>query len=163
MKRGPIIVIVFILAAAIVVGASQFFRSQAPIEFTVAVSPLAEPWIRGAVDSFNATSPLVNGTRRIHFNVQVIDDTAVWQGQSGWTAASHPDAWIPATSTSVEYAAGAPPLSFRTVTASLARTPLVWGGFSDRLDVLTHQGANPFDWQTVQAATAFQSGSWSAL
>src|SRR5262245_56381781 len=146
MKRGPIIVIVFILAAAIVIGASQFLRSQPAMEVTLVVSPLAESWARGAVDSFNATSPLVNGTKRIHFNVQTLDDTNVWQGQSGWTATNHPDAWIPAASVSVDYAANVP-LPVRTVTPSLARTPLVWGGFSDRLDVLTHQDSLPFDWQ----------------
>jgi len=162
MKRGPVIVVVFIVIAAIVVGASQFLRSQPAMEITLAVNPLAENWIRGALDSFNATSPLVNGTQRAHFNVQTIDDTTVWGGQSGWSATSHPDAWIPSASVSIEYAS-AVPLPIQTVNPSLARTPLVWGGFSDRLAVLTAQGAKPFDWPTVQAAAATQDGSWTVL
>src|SRR6185295_12012785 len=77
-----------------------------------------------------------------------------------WTANNHPIAWIPASSLSVGYAKdnGVPLVS---MTNSLARTPLVWGGYVSRVDVLTNKGALPLDWPAVEAAAAKES--WSAI
>jgi hypothetical protein len=160
MRRGSIFVILFIVVAAIVIGASQFLRSQPPTEYSIAVDPLAVPWVENAVAGLNATSPVVNGTQRIQFRVAPIDDLNVWQGQANWSSQNHPVAWIPASSLSLTYATdnGLPVTS---MTNSLARTPLVWGGYVSRVDVLTKDGTVALDWPAVQAAAAKES--WSAI
>lgn len=157
MRRGTIIVLIFIVLAAAVIGASQFLRSQPPLEITVAVSPLAETWLRGAVDAFNASDPVVNATRRVHVTVNTIDDLNAWsdEGQRAW-ATTHPAAWIPASSASLGYASRLP---LDTVEPSLAQTVLVWGGFSDRVDALTDDGARPLDWGEI--AQAADAGTWA--
>ncbi|MCC6803511.1 MAG: hypothetical protein IT319_11560 [Anaerolineae bacterium] len=159
MRRGTIIVLVFVVLAGAVIAASQFLRSQPPLEITVAVSPLAETWLRSAVEAFNASDPIVNTTRRVHVTVNTVDDLSVWsdEGQRAW-AAQHPTAWIPASSASIAYANRLP---LETVAPSLAQTMLVWGGFSDRVDALTDDGARPLDWaEIVRAADA---GTWAAV
>jgi hypothetical protein len=155
MRRGTIIVIVFILVAGAIVGASQFLRSQPPLEFSVAVNPLAAEWVRAAVNNFNASEPLINATQRIQFNVTVIDDLPIWQGSQSWTPENHPGAWIPATSASVDYLSD----RYTVLTSSLARTPLVWGGYASRVNVLTNNGAELFDWAAVQKIAAAER--WS--
>jgi hypothetical protein len=160
MRRGSIFVLLFIVAAAVVIGASQFLRSQPPTEFTVAVDPLAVPWVENAVAGLNATSPVVNGTQRVQFKVTPVDDLDVWQGQRIWTLDNHPLAWIPASSLSLNYARDNG-VSVAGVTGSLARTPLVWGGYVSRVDVLTDGGTTALDWPTVQAAAARES--WAAI
>lgn len=154
MRRGPVIVLIFILLVAAVIGASQFMRAQPPLEITVAVSPLAEAWVTGAVNSFNASNPIVNGTRRVQVKVSTIDDLSAWsdQGQSQWLT-THPSAWIPASLASLGYANR---LSFEVVQPSLAQTVLMWGGFSDRVDALTDKGAHPLDWNDVYHVASLQ-------
>jgi hypothetical protein len=160
MRRGTIVVIVFILVVAGIIGVSQFFRSQPPLELTVAVDPLGQAWIENAVKDFNATDPVVNGTRRISLRVITIKDLDVWQGKSGWNSTNHPSLWIPSSSLTLNAAVdGALPVA--SVSPSTARTPLVWGGFASRVDVITKQGAMPLDWDTVAAAA--KGASWSAL
>jgi hypothetical protein len=160
MRRGSIFIILFIVVAAVVIGASQFLRSQPPTEFTVAVDPLALAWVQDAVKGFNASSPVVNGTQRIQFKVTPVDDLDIWQGQSVWTANNHPIAWIPASSLSVNYAKdnGVPLIS---MTNSLARTPLVWGGYVSRVDVVTSGGTILLDWPAIEGAAAKES--WAAI
>jgi hypothetical protein len=51
----------------------------------------------------------------------------------------------------------------REVTASVAQTPLVWGGYTSRVDVLTDEGATPLDWDVIAEAAANNDGSWQAL
>jgi hypothetical protein len=157
MRRGTIIVIVFILVAGAIVGASQFLRSQPPLEFTVAVNPLAADWVRAAVNNFNASEPVINATQRIQFSVTVVDDLPVWQGSQSWTPENHPAAWIPAASTSVNYFSD----RYSVLTSSLARTPLVWGGYASRVNVATNNGAEPLDWESVQRVSAAEA--WSAV
>lgn len=159
MRRGSIFVILFIVVAAIVIGASQFLRSQPPTEFTVAVDPLAVAWVEDAVKGLNATSPVVGGTQRVQFKVTPVDDLDVWQAQRIWTPDSHPLAWIPAASFSLSFARdnGVPVTG---VTDSLARTPLVWGGYVSRVDVLTG-GTAPLDWPSVE--TGAKKESWSVI
>lgn len=162
MRRSTIVVIVFVVLAALVVGVSQFLRAQPPLELTVAVSPLAERWVRAAVERLNATNPVVGSTRRLRFNLTVVDDLAVWgdERRVSWTPETHPVAWIPASGQSVDYAVNAR-FPFEIVSESLARTPLIWGGFASRVQVLTDDGAQPFDWPAVAAAA--EAESWSAL
>lgn len=147
----------FILVAGAIVGASQFLRSQPPREFTVAVNPLAADWMRVAVNNFNASEPLINATQRIQFSVTVIDDLPVWQGSQSWTPENHPAAWIPASSASVGYLSD----RYTILTASVARTPLVWGGYSSRVNVLTNNGTEMLDWAVVQRVAA--SPQWSSI
>jgi hypothetical protein len=150
MKRGTIFIIGFVLLAVAVVAASQFFRAQPALEIRVAVSPLAEEWITEAVNAFNATNPLVNSTRRVHFTVESIDDAQVWLDESRrWTPEDHPQAWIPAASFSVQFASENR-LPFATVQPSLARTVLVWGGYSSVVDEITDGDPASFDWASVQ-------------
>ena len=156
MRRGTIVVIVFVVLAAIIVGVSQFLQSQPPVEFTVAVNPLAEDWAREAVNAFNNTQPVVNATQRIRFNVEVRDDLSIWQSGQGVSLATHPAAWIPVSSASISYAE-----DYSMVVPSLARTPLVWGGYESRVNIATENGARPFDWAAVQRVA--EAESWSSV
>ncbi len=156
MRRTTIVVIFFILLAAIVVGVSQFLQSQPPLEFTVVISPLAEDWLRGAITRFNDTQPVVNATQRIRFTISVVDDVSVWQGSTSYTPDNHPAAWIPSSSTSVSYAD-----RFNLVTPSLARTPLIWGGYASRVNVAVASAGGVFDWDVVGSAAAAER--WDAL
>lgn len=162
MRRGTIFVILFILVAAAVVGASQFLRSQPAQELTLAVSPLAERWARAAVDAFNQSEPLVNNTQRIRFNIVTIDDTAVWldDTRADWTPEDHPAAWIPAAAASINYARERR-LSFEVEQRSLAQTVMLWGGFARQVNVATNSGAAVFDWAAVERAAL--AGRWQNL
>lgn len=156
MRRGTVIVLIFVTLAAVVVGLGQFLQSQPPVEFTLVVSPLAADWARDAVTRFNDTTPVVNATQRVLFNVTTLDDVAVWQDTAGWTPDNRPAAWLPASSVSVAYSP-----RFDVVVPSLARTPLVWGAYRSRAAVVTGRGARPLDWDAVQAAAVAES--WAAL
>jgi hypothetical protein len=160
MRRGSIVVILFVLIVAGIIGASQFIKSQPPLEFIVAVDPLASKWVGDAVTALNATNPNVNQTRRVLFRVTDMEDNTVWSGKSGWTNERHPVAWIPSSSASIGYAAesGLPVVS---AADSLARTPLVWGGYASRVNLLTDGGKTPLDWKAVEKAA--QAESWSKL
>jgi hypothetical protein len=160
MRRGSIFIILFLIIAAAIVGASQFLRSQPSTVVTIAVSPLAERWVRASAESFNATNPLVNGTQPIQIYIEVIDDPLVWQdGTRPWTTQSHPDGWLPALSASLNYAIQAR-LPIAQVQPTTVRTLLVWGIFSSRASAA---GANaaPLDWDQVQSVAA--TGRWDAL
>ncbi|MEQ8677721.1 MAG: substrate-binding domain-containing protein [Aggregatilineales bacterium] len=161
MKRGTIVLIIFAIIAAGVVGVSLFLQNQPPLEITVAVDPLAEDWIRESADAFNASDTLINGTRRVQVNVISTSDLDVWQNTrtNFWTAENHPELWIPASSASVTYAARAN-IPFNVVTESTARTPLLWGGYANRVDLLTADG-EAFDWS--QVVMAAETESWQAL
>lgn len=150
MRRGTIFIILFVLVAVGVVAASQFLRTQPPLEIRVAVSPVAEAWVTDVVAGLNATNPLVNTTRRVHFTVETVDDAQVWINDNRvWTPENHPQAWIPAVSASVEYAAENR-LPFRIVQPSTARTILLWGGFASIVDEIGSDGQ--FGWQQVAEA-----------
>jgi hypothetical protein len=160
MRRGSIFVILFALVALLIIGASQFLRTQPAAVITVAVSPLAEAWVRAAAASFNAASPLANGTQRVEISVQSMDDPVVWQdGTRPWSSTTHPDAWIPALAESVQYAADVR-LPFEVVAPSVAQTPLVWGIFSSRAEVALTD-ASGLDWARVQEIAAAER--WDAV
>ncbi len=160
MKRGTIFIGLFILLAAGIIAASRFISSQPPLEIRVAADATANAWLQHAVNAFNATDPVVNGTRRVRVVLEPVDDLKVWLGSQTWTAVAHPAAWIPASSASVRYAVEGG-LPFELAAASLAQSPLVWGGFASRVNVLTQNGAQPFDWPAVAAAAKVES--WTAL
>jgi hypothetical protein len=158
MRRGSIFVILFAIIALGIVAASQFLRAQPPIEVRLAVSPLAEAWVRAAAESFNATQPLVN-TQPIAIRVQTQDEVPVWRASPPlWTSAQHPAAWMPALAESVGYAREAR-LPFEIITPSTAQTLLVWGIFQSRAAALPADTA--LDWATAQAIAAAER--WDAL
>lgn len=156
MRRGTIVLILFILLAVGLVAANQFFVSQPPLPITIAVSPLAADWIRSAAETYTRTNPIP----RVQITVTSIEDLEVWrtQGESGWTPLNHPQAWIPASVISLGYTANSN-LTFSTQAASLAQTPLVWGGYASRVEVVNTAGV--LDWTSV--AQAAKAGSWSQL
>lgn len=157
IDRTTIILVIFILVIAAIFGINQFVQLQPPFEIIVVVDPLAEDWIRDAATQYNADNVIINNTTRVQVNVQVVDDLDVWRGSPGWNSQSHPDAWIPSSSLSLDYAPSS--LPFETIDDTLAYTPLVWGGFQNRVDVVTGNGTQAFDWTAVQAVSA--GSSWS--
>jgi hypothetical protein len=160
MRRGTIFILLFILVAAGVIIAGKFVSSQPPLEITVAVDPLVEEWAQNAIKALNDTQPMVNTTRRIQFKVTAIDDLDVWNGRTKWTQDNHPQIWLASSSASVSYAQtnGLPLVG---AADSLARTPLVWGGYVSRVNVVTQEGALHFDWTAVTDTA--KAVSWKAL
>lgn len=152
----------FILIAVAIIAASRFIGAQPAVEYTLAVDPLAQGWAEAAVTAFNASQPTLNG-HRIQFKVVAVDDLNVWQGQSVWTIKNHEDAWLAASRASVDYARGNG-LNLVTVADSLARTPMVWGGYSSRTNLLTTNGTLPLDWPLVRgAADKMTQSNWAGL
>lgn len=157
-SRGTIVLVIFAIIVAAIIGLSQFVQSQPPVEITVAVNPMAEDWMRALVADFNESETVINGTTRITVNVTTTKDIAVW-GDNKWSADNHPDAWLPASSASVSYLNSNIP--FQTIANSTAQTPLVWGGFQSRVDILTTDGV--LDWGTVAEAAQTDEGNWASL
>jgi hypothetical protein len=160
MRRTTIILILFLLVVGGVIALTQFVRSQPPLELRVAVHPLALDWVTELANSVNDDDPLL-GTQPVRFVVEAVEDIDVWLDTTGraanWTADDHPVVWIPAWSTSVNYATRQP---YQMVRTSLARTPLVWGGFQSRVNALSEAGA-ALDWDGVAGAAA--QGIWAAI
>jgi hypothetical protein len=156
MRRGTIFVVLFIIVAALVVGISQFLRAQPALTITVAVTPLMTEWARAQLDALNATQPLTTTGQRVEFvlHPRQPDDLVLWlDAERPWTDADHPTAWIALSSASVTYATAAR-LPFTTISPSLARTALVWGGFAPYAAAATGDGAAAFDWARVAQAAA---------
>lgn len=161
-QRGTIFIVLFILIAAAIIGLSRFMGAQPPVEYTLAVDPLAQSWAEASVNAFNASQPLVNG-HRVQFRVIAADDLNVWQGQNVWNTKNHQDAWLAASHASVDYAR-ANGLNLVNVADSLARTPMMWGGYTSRADLLTTAGTLPLDWSVVQgAADKMTRSNWASL
>lgn len=160
MRRGTIFVLLFVVIVGGVLAASYFFRSQPALTITVAVSPLAEDWVQAAAAAFNETGTTTTATaRRVQINVITTDDLQVWTDSGRtWTAANHPNAWIPAASASVGYAVEAN-YPLEVIQQSMARTLLVWGGFGNAVDQVTQNGARMLDWDVVADAASGTSMS----
>jgi hypothetical protein len=159
ISRGTIVLAIFAIIVAAIIGLSQFVQNQPPMEITVAVNPMAEDWMRAVVADFNASNTLVNGTTRVSVNLTTTSDIAVWDDNVKWSSSEHPDAWLPASSASVSYLNSNIP--FQTIANSTAQTPLVWGGFESRVDILTTDSI--LDWTTVAEAVQTSDGNWAAL
>lgn len=156
MRRGTIILIIFILIVAGIIGVSSFLRSQPPLEIRLSASPLAEAWLRDAAASFNASNPVINGTQAVRVTIEGFDEAAIALGESDrWAEQNHPDGWIPAVAFALDYGR-AQGLPLETIAPSVAQTSLVWGGFSSLADQVTDDGAQPFDWPAINAAIASQ-------
>lgn len=156
--RTTLIFLIFILIIAGLFGYNYFFQNQPAQSFTLAVNPLAEDWLRDAAVRFNDSTPIV-GTTRVAITITTVDDYDVWNGNTGWGPRDHPIGWLPSSSAALGYIPQS--LPFELETASTARTPLVWGGFADRVEVITQAGQRPFDWEAVQQTTA--ALRWSEL
>lgn len=159
MKRGTIVLGIFILVVIALIAASQIVQNQPPITITVAVSPLLESWIRPTVSEFNAQNRITTSGRRVNVTLQLTEDLNVWSGNNFWTTLNHPDAWIPATSFSVTYARNLP---FTIVKPSVAKTALIWGGYAERINVITDGSANPLTWDAVFTSAATDQ-NWQTL
>lgn len=160
MRRGTIFTILFLIIGVAAFVGLNALQGRPPLTIEVVVSPLAEAWVRPAIDALNAEMPTVTNAQRITYSILVLDDVAVWNRSDRlWTPESHPDVWIPAARFSLDYAiAGGLPLAVGT--PSLAQTPLVWGGFTDYAEALT-AGGQPLDWERVAAAAA--AGTWPTI
>ena len=159
ISRGTIVLAIFAIIVAAIIGLSQFVQNQPPMEINIAVNPMAEDWMRAVVADFNASDALVNGTTRVTVNLTTTSDIAVWDEHVKWSSSDHPDAWLPASSASVSYINSNIP--FQTIANSTAQTPLVWGGFQSRVDILSADGI--LDWDTVAQAVQTNDGNWAAL
>lgn len=151
--------LVFILAAAALIGASLLLQNQQPLTIKVAVDPLIHEWAAASINDFNNSSQIVGAGRRVQVELQTMDDVRVWSGGSNWTGTSHPDAWLPSSSASVIYARDRS-LPFVTVKDSIAKTPVIFGGYASRIDVLTGAG-QALTWADV--INAAEKESWSTL
>ena len=159
ISRGTIVLAIFAIIVAAIIGLSQFVQNQPPTEISVAVNPMAEDWMRALVADFNASDTLVNGTTRVTVNLTTTSDIAVWNDSVRWSSTNHPDAWLPASSASIRYINSNIP--FQTIANSTAQTPLVWGGFQSRVNILSADGI--LDWDTIAQAVQTNDGNWAAL
>ncbi|MBK8134771.1 MAG: substrate-binding domain-containing protein [Chloroflexi bacterium] len=130
MRRGSLFIILFVLIAAMIIGATTLLRSQPALEITVAADPLAEAWLREAALAFNQSGATVGVGRRVRVNISVRSDTAVLQ--QTWTPNSHPVGWVPAWSSVANISRGSS-VSAQVAALSLARTPLVLMSFDSRV------------------------------
>lgn len=157
MRRGTLLLGLFLLVAVGILAASNFLSNQPPVTITVAVDPLIREWAAAVVADFNASGSRVASGRQVVVTLTEIRDMEVWQNRR-WNAQDHPQAWIAASSASVTYAAAAG-LPLRTFDASLATTPIIWMAYTDRADRLTARGSSRLDWPLIQ--TAAEAGRWS--
>lgn len=159
INRSSIIFVLFVLIVAVIVGISQFLQARPPLIVTIVVDPLAEDWLQDAADAFNQQERVINGITRLQVNLTTTSEMRVWQGNTPWNFDDHPQALVPTSSASVSFAPANVPWTL--LEASLARSPLMWGGFQSRVDVLTDDGTRPFTWGAV--ADAAQAERWDAI
>lgn len=168
MRRGTIVLALFALIVVGIIGASAFLQNQPPIDITIAVDPLIDDWAAEMVSQFNESGALTTSGRRINVTLTDVRDVQVWN-ERPWTANNHPDGWIASSKVSVDYAREANyPLNIEQ--ESLAKTPLVWMGFQDRVAVLETSSAiaalftappAPLDWPIIHAAAEIEN--WGDL
>ncbi len=159
MRRGTIVLGLFVLVAVGIIAASTFLQNQPPITITVAVSPLIADWARESAAAFNASNVRTANGRLGQVNITTVEDLSVWSERE-WSAQSHPDAWIPAVSFSVDYAI-ANGLRLEEMQPSVAKTLLVIAGFESRIDVLTDNGSTDLTWDIIADIT--QKERWDAV
>lgn len=156
MRRSTIVFFVFVLLIGGLIGYNQFLKNQPPIEVVIAVDPSMRDWANALAAAFNQQNALVGvGGQRASVRIDAsFTDMQVWQERTGWRSDSaHPDGWLP--SSSIVTVSLSSQLPFRVVESSLARSPLMWGGFESRVALMTADGL-PFDWDAVQRAAAAQ-------
>jgi len=157
MKRGMVIILVFVLVAAGLIGANVLLTNQPPLSITLAVDPLAEAWARQAVEQFNASTPRLSNSRAVQATLTVVDDMSVWR-ERVWSTQNHPNLWLASASLSVEYAR-ASGVTVVTQRESLLKTPLMLGGYRSRLNALNL--SRGLTWDDI--AEAAKVGMWGQL
>jgi hypothetical protein len=160
MRRGTIVLFLFIMAAAALIAFTFLRQNEPPVEIQMAVDPLAEAWVRQMAADFNNSGIVLAAGQRVRVNVTVVSDLEVWVDRP-WNAQQHPQGWIPASGTSVRYARSGG-LSTEIVVESLAATPLMLGSFNDYVSILADNADNPrLTWADV--AEAAEVGNWGTL
>jgi hypothetical protein len=168
MRRGTVVLAIFLLIALGVIGASTFLQNQPPITITIAVDPLIRDWAGASATAFNASGARTPAGRAITVTLSEVRDTQVWLNRP-WTAQNHPDGWLATSSASVRYA-GAAGYALDTVRESVAQTTLVWMGFQDRVEALSGSSAiatrfnsqpAPLDWPILSAAAEIEN--WGVI
>ncbi|MDX1994580.1 MAG: substrate-binding domain-containing protein [bacterium] len=160
MRRGTLVIVVFVLLAAVIVGVSLFFRNQPPVQITIAVDPLAESWLRIMQREFNASDTRLANSRRVQVNLTVVNDLDVWRSPS-WNTQNHPDGWLPSSTAAVTYANAELNNVLQTIQPSTGRTLLIWGGYASRVNALTEDGTMALDWERVITAAGVRQ--WTSL
>jgi hypothetical protein len=136
------------------------------IVIQVAASPLIETWVRSAAEAYNLTNPKVNG-RGVSVQVTSQDSLDVWaESTSIWSPQNHPLVWIPNASYEVAYAEEVS-LQYESYQPSLAQTPIIWGAYQSRAQVIldsygdlnggtVRQGASSERWEAIGGAAQWQ-------
>ena len=195
MKRATIVIILFLLVAVGIVAAGFFSALQdndgdiqsaldslqgrkQPIELTIVVNPLVQPWLQHIVTKFNETPITIEGNERqvtiiphtftasnatapanatntdnTMTILPAIDDLSVWLNTPEWTTDNHPDIWLPAASVSVDYTN----LPYTVIVDSVASTPIIFGGYRSRFETI----AEELTWEQLIAAAELES--WEAI
>jgi hypothetical protein len=160
MERGTLVLALFAVIVVAVIGVSLLLQSQPPIEFTIAVDPLAEDWLRQLVDDFNVSNPTIPEERRVRARVIGVSDLNVWYSErANWTQRDHPEAWIPASTFSITYSEH----PFEIIVPSVARTPLIWAAYADRAEALLQNGGQALDWSALAEVIAANGDRWEDL
>ncbi len=157
MKRGMVVILVFVVVAVGLIGANLLLTSQPPLSITLAVDPLAEAWARQAVERFNASAPRLSNSRAVLATLTVIDDTSVWRDRV-WSTQNHPDLWLASASMSGDYAR-ASGVTVVKVRDSLLKTPLMLGGYRSRVTALNL--SRGLTWDAIGEAA--KVGLWGQL
>jgi hypothetical protein len=159
IRRSTIVVILFGILIAGILGYDRYIRNQPPLEVTLVVDPLAEDWAKAAVEAFNQRGVVVNnGTARLRIRLDsTVGDTEIWLGETNWNIDRHPTLWLASSSASLSYLSAN--LPFQTIAPTTARTPLVWGGFQSYVNAITENGQRPFEWGAVNRA--LEAGTWA--
>lgn len=177
MRRSQIVFFLIILSAIVIVGLGVALQggsdsddngdnpesennttNSEPIALQIAVTPLMENWVRAAVIAYERTNPRVGG-REVNLQVVVQDSIEVWQGSSPWTVLNHPQVWIPESNYALNYAQ-AVDMRYASFEPSLASTPIIWGAYQSRAEVIATQYGT-LDGQTIQQAAVAES--WAAI
>ncbi|MBI5960182.1 MAG: hypothetical protein HY866_15685, partial [Chloroflexi bacterium] len=133
-------------------------EDKGPIEFTVAVSPLAEDWVKSAVQSFNGRRQQVGG-RVIEIQLEVQDSLPIWSSPGAWSLVDHPLVWIPEMTAAVEYG-NETGLQYSVLNPSIASTVMLWGAPADRAQAIQTQ-FNQLDWHSIQEAST--TSQWDQM
>lgn len=158
MRRGTVVVLFFIVIVGGIIAAGLLLPEPAPPEpliANIAANSLAQDWLDNAAIGFNNADVMIAG-RPALVNITYADDLTIWRSTT-WSTSNFSHGWLPALSASVGYANSVyTSLSLETVQPSTVQTPLVWGGYRERTNLLA-----TFNWQG--AADAAQLGTWRSV
>lgn len=175
MRRSQIVFFLIILSAMAIVAigfalqssndsndnnSSSDTSSNQPIALRVAVNPVIEPWIREAVEDYSRNNPRVKN-RPVTIQVISQDSLTVWQGESGWSVLNHPQVWIPEANYALQYVQeGNLGLRYTVLENTLVQTPIIWGAYQSRADVILNEYGS-FNGKTIQQTA--ELGAWSNI